>query len=141
MELSLSDKKRIEMQFDHYCKTVIANEMKNIKKHNLYLLKNEKTFSELTKEEYNELYIFDNYKSANQVVSVAGFLLEIEDELIFKAINKLTKKKQNVIILSYWLGMTDNEISQCLNIVRRTVCYMRKSSLKQLKKYLGKKKK
>ena len=31
MGLSPSDKKRLEMQFDHYCKTVIANEMKNIK--------------------------------------------------------------------------------------------------------------
>ena len=115
--------------------------MKNIKKHNSYLLKNEKTFSELSKKEYNKLLTFDRYQSMNYVIPAAGFLLEIEDEQIFKAINKLTEHKQNVIILSYWLGMTDNEISQCLNIVRRTVCYIRKSSLKQLKKYLEKKEK
>ena len=93
----------------------------------------------MTKEEHGKLCTFDRYRSMNQSFSIAGFLLEIEDERLFEAIKKLTKHRQNIIILSYWFGMTDNEISQRLNIVRRTVCYMRKSSLKQLKKYLEKK--
>ncbi len=139
MELSLSDKNRIEMQFDHYCKTVIANEMKNIKKHDTYLLRNEKMFSELTKEEYNGLYTVDRYQCMNHIISAAGFLLEIENELIFEAINILPDHLQNIIVLSYWLGMTDKEISKDLNIVRRTVCYLRRSVLRQIKKYLEKK--
>jgi RNA polymerase sigma factor (sigma-70 family) len=124
------------MQFDHYCKIVLANEMRNIKNYNYYLLRNEKTFSELTKEEYNKLFINDKYECFYHKVLATGFLLEIENEQLFEAINKLPEHKRDVIMLSYWLGMDDKDISQKLNIVRRTVNYLRKSSLKQLKKYL-----
>ena len=136
MRLSLSDKERIEMQFDHYCKVVMVNEMKNIKKHNSFLLCNEKMFSELSQEEYNELCSVDKYHILTDVISAAGFLLEIDNELLFEAINRLSEQKQKIIMLKYWLGMNDKEISNELKIMRRTVCYMRKNSLKQLREYL-----
>lgn len=136
MNLSLSDKRRIEMQFDNFCKVVISNELRNIKKHNSFLHRHEKLFCELTKDELDGLSTVDRYSAISHSVSTRGFLFEIEDEVLFHAINTLPKNNQDIIMLSYWMDMTDVQISQTLNIVRRTVSYMRRSSLKQLKKYL-----
>ena len=138
MDLSFSGQERIEMQFDHFCKTVIANEMRNINKYNSYLLKHEKTFGELSEEEKQKLYSVDEYFSINQTIVGAGFSIEIKNDMLFEAITKLSENRQNIILLSYWLEMTDTEISQCLNLVRRTVSYIRNSSLQQLRKYLEK---
>jgi RNA polymerase sigma factor (sigma-70 family) len=139
MSLSPSDKRRIEMQFDHFCKTVLSNEMRNIKKHNYYLQRNEKTFSELTEAEYNRLSLTDEYKCFKHLIKAAGCLLEIRDERLFDALCKLPEHKRDILIFSYWMGMNDKDISEELNMVRRTVNYLRKSSIQQIKKYLEKK--
>jgi len=136
LEFSSSDKDRIEKQFDHFCKKTITNEVRDIKKHYGYLQQNEKLFSELSRVERNQLSTVDEYSSTGFEIAVAGFLLDIENELLYEAINALPLNKRNVILLSYWLDMTDAAISRCLNLVRRTVSYMRTSSLKQLKKYI-----
>ncbi|MFZ5975892.1 MAG: sigma-70 family RNA polymerase sigma factor [Bacillota bacterium] len=136
MEFSPSDKDRIEKQFDHFCKKTITNEMRDIKRHYGYLKENEKLFSELSQVERNQLFSVDKYSSTGFEIAAAGFLFDIENELLYEAINTLPRKKRNVILLSYWFDMTDAAISRCLNLVRRTVSYMRTSSLKQLKKYI-----
>lgn len=136
MGLSLSDEQRIEEQFDHFCKKVISNEMKDIRRHNKYLLRKEKILSELTQEDLGQLIVIDKYHGINSKIEAAGFLLEIENELLFEAISILSEKKRNIILLSYWLDMTDEDISHYLRMVRRTVSYMRTSSLKQLKKLM-----
>ena len=136
MKLSPSDKQRIEKQFDHFCKVVLKNEKKDICKHNKYLLVNEKAFSELTYDELNQLYSLDDYSDICFRIIVLGFEISIEDERLFKAIKALPEKRKTIILLSYWLGMTDKEISRTLKLVRRTVSYMRINALKQLKQYL-----
>lgn len=136
MGLSPSDKSRIEKQFDHFCKMVLKNEKKDICKHNKYLLMNEKTFSELTFDEFNQMYSVDKYLGFCFKITVSGFQINIEDERLFDAIRELPEKSRDIILLSYWLDMTDKEISNTLNLVRRTVCYLRANALKQIKQYL-----
>ena len=46
--------------------------------------------------------------------------------------------KRDVIRLSYFLGMTDREISEKLNIVHQTVSKRRRATLKELREYLVK---
>ena len=77
MVLSLSDQERVEMQFDHYCKTVIANEMRNIHKHSSYLLNHEKIFSELSEKERQKLCSEDEYFSMNLTIFVSGYPIEM----------------------------------------------------------------
>lgn len=43
-----------------------------------------------------------------------------------------------MILLSYFLGMTDREISDKLNIVHQTVSKRRLTTLKELREYLMK---
>jgi len=137
VELSSSYKQMIEKQFDCYCKKVIKNEMKNISKHNKYLQENEKVFSELTNEELNQLFSTDNYNLIDTKLFIEGEYIEINNELLFKAISKLPTLFQNILMLSYWFEMSDKDIAKNLNLVRRTVNYMRLSSLKKIKKFMG----
>ncbi len=109
--------------------------MKDIRQHESYLLEHEKAFSELTPNEMNQLYSIDKYNLGGQLAA-AGFVFEIENETLLEAINTLPDIKRDIVILSYWLNMTDKEISSFLHLVHWTVSYMRSSALKLLKKYL-----
>ena len=54
------------------------------------------------------------------------------------ALAQLPKGKRDVILLSYFLDMTDREISEKLNIVHQTVSKRRRATLKELREYLVK---
>ena len=45
-------------------------------------------------------------------------------------------RKKNAILLSYFLDMSDAEIANVLNMVRRSVAYRRTSTLKLLKELM-----
>lgn len=45
--------------------------------------------------------------------------------------------KRDIILLSYFLDMSDNEIAKLLNMVRSSVAYRRTSTLKLLKELMG----
>lgn len=49
---------------------------------------------------------------------------------------KLSEKKRDIILLAYFLDMTDQEIADKLDMVRYTVQRRRAKSLKELKKEL-----
>ena len=59
-------------------------------------------------------------------------------DLLAGALMQLPESKRDVILLSYFLGMTDREISDKLNIVRQTVSKRRLVTLKKLREYLVK---
>jgi len=65
-----------------------------------------------------------------------GYDVAVKDDLISTALAALSEQKRDIILLSYFLDMTDQEIGKKLNMVRRTVQYQRTSSLRQLKKLL-----
>lgn len=46
----------------------------------------------------------------------------------------LSDDKRDIVLLAYFLDMTDQEIADKLDMVRRTVQYKRAQSLKELKK-------
>ena len=56
--------------------------------------------------------------------------------LLADAIAQLPEEKRNVILLSYFLGMSDREISERMNVVRQTISKRRLVTLNELRKYL-----
>ena len=48
----------------------------------------------------------------------------------------LPQDRLEIVLLYYFLGMSDTEIAAHLNLVRRTVAYRRTSSLQELKKFM-----
>jgi len=99
-------------------------------------LDHEISFSELSPQEMERLCVMDDYPSDSHNFNVLGYDIAVKDVLISEALASLSEQKRGIILLSYFLDMTDQEISDALNIVRRTVQYQRTSSLKELRKLL-----
>ena len=63
----------------------------------------------------------------------------MRDETVAEALNSLPENKRDIILLLYFLDMTDGEIGEQLNLVRSTVQYRRTSILRELKKFMEEK--
>ena len=137
MEQSSSEKQsRIRKQFDSFCKTLLKNEMIDYERERSYRLKHEVSFSELTQEELSRMTNTDEYIVESEVFRVLDYDVEVKDELIGEALKYLLEKKRNVILLSFFMDMTDTEIAKHMNLVRSTIHHHRVSSLQALKKIM-----
>ena len=112
------------------------NEMIDYERERNYRLKYEISFSELTQKELRQLEIMDDYIVESEMFHVFDYDIEVKDELIGEALKSLPEKKRNVILLSFFLDMTDTEIAKYMNLVRSTIHYHRTSSLIALKKIM-----
>ena len=137
MEQSSSEKQiRIRKQFDSFCKTLLKNEMIDYERARSYRLKHEVSFSELTEGELEQLKTDDEYIVESEMFRVLDYDIEVKDELIGEALKYLPEKKRNVILLSFFMDMSDTEIAKHMNLVRSTIHHHRVSSLQALKKIM-----
>lgn len=97
--------------------------------------KREVNFSELLQKELDALYCCDDYDLADYF-SVMGRQIPVRDELVSKALKKLPSKKRDIILMLYFLDMTEKEIATCLKLVQSTVHYHKDDSLRLLRKLM-----
>ena len=76
----------------------------------------------------------DEYPSEQTHFHVRGYDVAIENEDLANALTVLPDDKRDIVLLAYFLDMTDQEIADKLDMVRCTVQYKRAQSLKELKK-------
>ena len=76
----------------------------------------------------------DNYPAEYCCFQVQNYAVEIKDENLALALQMLPEDKREIVLLAYFLDMTDQEIANQLQAVRRTVQYKRANSLKEIKK-------
>ena len=137
MEQSSSGRNETNLhRFDSYCKKNLKNEAidcyREIQKHR----RREIFFSELSEKEWKQLYMEDEYDLDTYNFRVQGYDIEVKDALIAEALKLLSEKKREVVLMSYYLDMSDTEIASLLNLRQSTIHYHRTSSLKTLKQYL-----
>ena len=137
MEKSSSGRNETNQKlFDSYCKRILKNEaidcFREIQKHR----QREIFFSELSEKEWKQLYMEDEYDLDTCNFRVLGYDVEVKDALIAEALNLLSDKKREVVLLAYFLDMSDTEIAKLLNLRQSTIHYHRISSLKSLKEFL-----
>lgn len=137
MEQSSSHREAIEHQFDSFCKKLLKNETRNHLKEINRRHKNEIFFSEMTKKKLNQLITIDKYDTDRSKFTVCEFEIKIENDLLAEALLMLNEKNRDILLLSYFEGMSDTEISIILKMIRRTVQYRRTSSLNKLNEYMG----
>ena len=80
----------------------------------------------------------DQYFQDDHVFEVLGKQVVVTGDLLADAIAKLPDRKRDIILLTYFLGLTDREISKYLNIVHQTVSKNRIRILKELREILEK---
>lgn len=63
----------------------------------------------------------------------SGYDVLVKNELLGEALQALPEKKRDIILLSYFLDMSDEEIGGLLNVVRSTIFRHRKTALEKIK--------
>jgi DNA-directed RNA polymerase specialized sigma subunit, sigma24 homolog len=125
-----------EHQFDSFCKKVLQNEARNTYARNKR--KNEKLVSleSLTLEELSQLCTYDTYESEYIFLVTHDYKIPIEDILIAQAIESLSNKQQDIILLSFFLSMKEIDIATLMNLTQSTVHYHKDKALCELRKFM-----
>ncbi|HBG1231079.1 TPA: sigma-70 family RNA polymerase sigma factor [Clostridioides difficile] len=132
-------KRHKEHVFDSYCKKIIKNEARNI--YTEINIKNEREISleQLTIKDINKITVFPEYFLEDSSVKCNEEIIQIKNEDIMEIIMGLSEKQRSIIIFSYCFNMSDREIAEELNLVRRTVSRYRNKALLTLRKSLEEK--
>lgn len=133
-----SYEQRVQNQFGGFCTRVLKNEVYRILNEYTRQRKHEKPMDELSPDELEQFASYDKYFQDEYIFEVLGRKVIVLGDLLADAISQLPEDKRDVILLSYFLGMTDREISERLNVVRQTVSKRRGGILKELREYLEK---
>lgn len=124
----------IRCAFNAFCKSVLKNKSIDIHRKRENHFAKESVFSHLTPNELSQLYSIDEYSNEFQSVQVADKTITMA--LLIDALNILSDEKRDLILMYYFSELSDQEISNRLNIPRSTIQYRRKIALNRLKRYL-----
>ena len=133
-----SNEQRIQNQFGAFCVKVLKNEARCIQREYAHRREQEKPLDDLTASELEQTATWDKYFMDEHVFEVQGLPVVVTGDLLAESIAQLPEGKRDVILLSYFLGMSDREISERLNVVRQTTSKRRLVTLKELREYLMK---
>ena len=130
------DEETVRHQFDRKCKLALKGELVDYTRHIDYLSKHEVILSELKERELEKLFVIDEYDGEYFDFQALGYDIQLKDTLLAEALNELTERKREVIMLSYFQGLSDADIARKLNLDRSTVNEHRKRSLELLKQMM-----
>lgn len=139
MNISVCILETIRNQFEVFCIRVLQNEARDCYRELERISKKMVLFSELTAEQLNSLGSTQEYYSDFYLFEVSGYKVKVKNQRIGEAISKLPKKKRDIILLSFFLDMSEADIAKHLKISQSTVHYHKTNSLKELKKLMEEK--
>lgn len=132
-ESSSYDELTVMYQFDRKCKLALDGEVVDYERHLACRRKREVMFSELSEKEMSSLSVIDEYELEKCCFQTCGYDVEVKDTLLAEALKALTERKRDVILMSYFMEMSDADIARKLHLVRSTVHEHRTRSLELLK--------
>lgn len=140
--MNLADRERVEAQLIAFCLRVIENEAKNIHRELNLKQQKEKSFSDLTESEMSQLSTTDTYFLDDQtfwVVTEENEILKVVvvNSDLYSAMKQLPQDKLNIILHSYFLNKTDQQIANEIKTVQSTVCRRRQKILQLLKELIA----
>lgn len=128
--------KRVQNQFGGFCTKVLKNEARHIHREYARQREQEKSIEDLTSQELEQTSHEDRYFNGEHIFKVDGFPVVVVGDPLATAISQLSPINQEVILKSYFLGMTDQEISEQMGVCRQSITKRRNGALKRLRKLL-----
>lgn len=122
----------IQHQFDAYCKKVLRNETKSIRKRSARIKENEEPLNDVNEGKYSQIN-FDE----QDIYFLFGMEILISDQKSSAAIDQLSDVKRKIVLLYYFAGFNDTEICRILNMSTSGIWYQRTKSIEQLKMGYG----
>ena len=135
MKLNRREKEIVRRKFCSYCIKVLHGEALNYLNELKNQLEREICFSDLLHKDRNLLCSYDDYEIAEEF-TVMGQKIFVRDEWLSEALKKLPAKKREIILMLFFLNMTEEEIASYLKLVQSTVHYHKDDSLKRLNRYM-----
>lgn len=126
----------IENQFDYICKRAMDDERKDYMKVLSRQSKREISFSDISDYLVNQFATTDNYSTDFQIFTLNGLSVGIENDLLSEALHELPYKKREILLMYYFMDMSDSEIAELLKLNRSTVYRHRTSGLALIKKFM-----
>ena len=126
METS-SFKHIVRIQFNALMMTVIKCTVKSKKRQFTRHSKREILFCELSDMKQLEQGTMDNYSCDYISFEVLNYTIQVSNEKLAVALHKLSEKQRSVILLRYFQGMSDQEISELYHVSRSAI-YRRRSN-------------
>ena len=130
MKLNRQEKEIVQRKFCTYCIKVLHGEALNYLDELNRQREREVIFSELLQKDLDALYSCDDYDMADYF-TVMGRQVPVRNEWISRALKKLPVKKRDIILMLYFLDMTEKEIADCLKLVNIPVRQHRKSGRRE----------
>jgi RNA polymerase sigma factor (sigma-70 family) len=132
MNQSPSDEQIVCMKFDSFIKTCCRNELRNIEKYEKRLRSREILISDFSliedKSDVTEIVIPD--------FIVKGLEISIKDPDLLEALQKLTARERELILLIHFTGFNPKDISEEMEVVERTIYNRHNKVLVKLKEYM-----
>lgn len=126
----------IENQFDYICKRAMEDERKNYMLYLSRIAKREVSFSDVGDYLVSQFATTDNYSTDFQIFTLNGLSVGVENDLLSEALRELPDKKREILLLFYFMDMSDSEIADLLKLNRPTVYRHRTSGLALIKKFM-----
>lgn len=133
MKLNRQEKDIVRRKFCAYCIKVLNGEAKNYLNELERKRKQEVNFSDLRRKDLESLYSYDDYEQPENFL-VMGIQVPVRDEWISKALKNLPEKKREIILMLYFLDMTEKDIADYFKSVQSTVHYHKHTSLELMRK-------
>ena len=129
--------KIIQQQFDALIKKVVNNRIKDHQRNTGRRLKHERPFADLPDFDIENIGLFDE-----RFIGIIPFFVEeipvyVRHEELGDALGELDEKQKKIILMFYFLNMSDAEIAKILKKGRTTIFETRKRALEILKKKIG----
>jgi DNA-directed RNA polymerase specialized sigma24 family protein len=131
-----SFQKAIQLQFDTLTHKVIDCTVKDYEREISRRAKRELTFSDLSETEINCIGNTDGYFSDFTAFKVLDEIVHVSDDKLCDSLKCLSKRKRDIILMYYFLDMTDEEISNFLQIARSTATRNRANALNEIKRLI-----
>lgn len=126
----------IENQFDYICKRAVDNERKNYIKSLSRQSRRETLFSDMGDYLVSQFATVDTYPSDFHVFALNGCAVSVENDLLSEALRNLPDRKRDIILLFYFMDMSDAEIGELFHLNRSTVFRHRTSGLAFIKEFM-----
>lgn len=135
LKLTKQEEDIVQRKFIKYCVEVLGGEALNYLVELDRIWKREINFSELREDILNQFCTYDEIVEINYF-QIMDIEVPVKDEAISNALYCLPEKKRKIILMTYFLDMTEKEIAKCMNLVQSTVHYHKADSLRLLRKIL-----
>lgn len=139
MKKPLSYEQKTEMQYDTWIKTSLLNEWKNYWRDKTRLSKHEAVFNELDEtmvEAFEDKKAADAYNALESEFQVLQYSVVVRDALLHDVLSQIDADARNIILMAFWLQMSDLEISDETGMPRSTVNAIKRRTYGKLKQIL-----